>query len=394
MMEEHKMPWWHWFWPREWPQRLTLVMAVILASTLIWMHFTTIPQLARSPGQVIALQRTQVIQAANDGVVEQILVREGQKVNKGDLLMQLEAAQAEAAVHDTQGRVAALKATLTRLRAEVFQRPLVFDHELQSKYGAFTQNQHDLYERRQRALNEEVATLKNMLKHVQDELTLSLPLLDTGDIALTEILRLKRSVSELEGSITNRQNKFFQDAQTDMTKAEEDLSTQEQVLIDRQTNLERMRIFAPSDGLVRNLRMTTLGGRVRPGDIVMELLPTDSELILEAKLKPVDLAHIKVGQKATVKLDAFDYSIYGVLDGKVNYVSPDALSEMIAGQEHFYYRVHVAVDKSQIPSASGKTIEVQPGMTAQVEIRTSQMSVLSYLVKPIIKTVSTSFTER
>ncbi len=385
--------WTRMLWPAEWTQRLVLLLMLLLVVVTLWTHYTDIPQLARSQGQVIALQRTQIIQAANDGVVQQILVREGDQVRKDMLLMQLDASQAEAAVSDSRGRVAALKAMLSRLRAEVFERPLVFGPEL-AKYPHFTQNQRDLYERRQRALREELATLRNMLRHVQQELSMSLPLLDTGDIAQTEILRLRRSVAELEGTIANRQNKFFQDAQADMTKAEEDLSTQEQVLIDRETNLERMQIFAPSDGLVRNLRMTTLGGRVRPGDVVMELLPTNSELIVEAKLKPSDLAHVKVGQFATVKLDAFDYSIYGVLDGDVSYVSPDALSEMIAGQEHIFYRVHVKVKKEQMPSAMTKKIEVTPGMTAQVEIRTGKMSVLSYLTKPIIKTTSSAFSER
>ncbi len=385
--------WVRMLWPVEWTQRLVLLVALLFVAATLWTHYTTIPQLARSQGQVIALQRTQIIQAANDGVVQRILVREGDQVSKNMLLMQLDASQAEAAVSDSRGRVAALKAMLARLRAEVFERPLVFGPEL-AAYRHFTQNQRDLYDRRQRALREEVATLRNMLRHVQQELTMSLPLLDTGDIAQTEILRLRRTVAELEGTIANRQNKFFQDAQADMTKAEEDLSTQEQVLIDRETNLERMQIFAPSDGLVRNLRMTTLGGRVRPGDVVMELLPTNSELIVEAKLKPSDLAHVKLGQPATVKLDAFDYSIYGVLDGEVSYVSPDALSEMVGGQEHIFYRVHIQVKKDQMPSTMQKKIEVTPGMTAQVEIRTGQMSVLAYLSKPIIKTLSSAFSER
>ena len=382
-----------WLWPAEWTSRLVLMMVVMMIAVVVWMHYTTIPQLARSPGQVIAEQRTQIIQAANDGVVESIPVREGDPVKKGQLLMQLDASQAEAAVRDSAGRVAALKATLARLQAEVFQRPLVFDPSLDA-YPAFIKNQRDLYERRQRAFKEEISTLRTMLGDVDKELEMSLPLLATGDIAQTEILRLRRSKSELEGTMTNRQNKFFQDAQADMTKVEEDLSTQQQVLVDRSTNFERMQMFAPSDGLVRNLRMTTLGGRVRPGDVVMELFPTSSELIVEGKLKPSDLNHVVPGQVATVKLDSFDYSIYGILDGKVSYVSPDALSEAVAGQEHIYYRVHVRIDKEQMPSFHHKKIQINPGMTAQIEIRTGQMSVLSYLTKPLIKTLSESFSER
>ncbi|MCX8521382.1 MAG: HlyD family efflux transporter periplasmic adaptor subunit [Rhodoferax sp.] len=382
-----------WLWPAEWTSRLVLMMVAMLIAVVLWMHYTTIPQLSRSPGQVIAMQRTQIIQAANDGVVESIPIKEGDSVKKGQLLMQLDASQAEAAVRDSAGRVAALKATLARLQAEVFQRPLEFDSSLNA-YPIFIKNQRDLYERRQRAFTEEISTLRTMLGDVEKELEMSQPLLATGDIAQTEVLRLRRSKSELEGTMTNRQNKFFQDAQADMTKVEEDLSTQQQVLVDRTTNLERMQMFAPSDGLVRNLRMTTLGGRVRPGDVVMELFPTSSELIVEGKLKPSDLNHVVPGQAATVKLDSFDYSIYGILDGKVSYVSPDALSEAVAGQEHIYYRVHVTIDKEQMPSATHKKIAINPGMTAQIEIRTGQMSVLSYLIKPLVKTISSSFSER
>lgn len=382
-----------WIWPQEWPQRLVLLIGLIFMAALFWAHHTHIPQLARAGGQVIALSRTQIIQAANDGVIETIAVHEGDFVHRGQLLMQLDTAQINAAVVDSRAKVAALKATLARLHAEVFERPLSFPPEV-LRYPAFVKNQTDLYTRRQRALREELATLSDMLGHVQQELAMSQPLLDTGDIAQTEILRLKRSVAELQGTYANRQNRYFQDAQAEMTKAEEELSSQQQILVDRETNLERMQVLAPADGYVRNVRLTTLGARVRPGDVVMDIFPTGSELIVEAKLKPSDLGHIHIDQKATVKLDAFDYSIYGVLDGTVQYVSPDALSENSPQGEHIYYRVHVQIDPQKMNDPQHKPLDITPGMTAQVEIRTGQMSVLDYILKPIVKTFSSAFTER
>ena len=381
-----------WIWPQEWPQRLVLIMGLIFVAAIAWAQTTDIPQLARAGGQVIALSRTQIIQAANDGVVETIAVHEGDFVHRGQLLMQLDTAQINASVVDSRAKVAALKATLARLHAEVFERPLSFSAEVQ-RYPAFVKNQTDLYARRQRALREELATLSDMLSHVQQELAMSQPLLESGDIAQTEILRLKRSVAELQGTYANRQNRYFQDAQAEMTKAEEELSSQQQILVDRETNLERMQVLAPADGYVRNVRLTTLGARVRPGDVVMDIFPTGSELIVEAKLKPSDLGHIRIDQKATVKLDAFDYSIYGVLDGTVHYVSPDALSENSPQCEHIYYRVHVYIDPDQMAGKTQK-IDITPGMTAQIEIRTGQMSVLDYILKPIVKTFSSAFTER
>jgi HlyD family type I secretion membrane fusion protein len=179
-----------------------------------------------------------------------------------------------------------------------------------------------------------------------------------------------------------------------MTKAEEELTTQEQMLIERSTNMERMQMYAPNDGLVRNVRVTTLGGRVRPGDVVMDLLPTNSELIVETKLKPQDLAFIGVGHDVSVKLDAYDYSIYGILDGKVIYVSPDALTEDTRAGENIYYRVHVRIQQNHLKTKVGKTIQITPGMTAQVEIETGKMTVLNYLIKPLVKTFTSSMTER
>lgn len=380
--------------PADGPQRLVLLMVALIVSALLWSFWATVPQLARSTGQVIALSRTQVIQAANDGVVQAILVREGDSVREGQLLMQLDTSQLNAAVQDSRAKVAALRATLARLRAEVFGRPLVFEGIDPLAYRPFMTNQADLFKRRKQALEEEIATLKTMLSNVQEELDLSLPLLDRGDIAQTEIIRLRKSVAELKGTITNRQNKFFQDAQAEMTKAEEDLATQEQMLIERSSNLERMQLFAPADGLVRNVRVTTLGGRVRPGDVVMDLLPTNSELIVETKLRPQDLAFIAVGQKASVKLDAYDYSIFGILDGEVIYVSPDALSEDTRQGEHIYYRVHIRIGRNHLKTHAGKPIDITPGMTAQVEIATGQMSVLRYITKPLVKTVNAALTER
>lgn len=380
--------------PTDGAQRLVLLLAMMLAAALMWAYWAEVPQKARSAGQVIALSRTQVIQAANDGVVESIPVREGEFVSKGQLLMRLDASQLNAAVQDSHAKVAALRATLARLRAEVFQSKLSFEGIDAKRYGTFIQNQTDLYRRRKQAIEEEIATLNSMLANVQQELALSLPLLDRGDIAQTEIIRLRRSEAELRGASTNRRNKFFQDSQTDMAKVEEELSTQEQTLIERSTNLGRMQLFAPADGLVRNIRVTTLGGRVRPGDVVMDLLPTQSELIVETKLKPQDLAFISVGQSASIKLDAYDYSIYGILDGTVIYVSPDALSEDTRSGEHIYYRVHLRIDKNHLKSNRGQHINVTPGMTAQVEIETGKMTVLNYLTKPLVKTFTAAFTER
>ena len=209
---------------------------------------------------------------------------------------------------------------------------------------------------------------------------------------------LQKQVAEISGQITNRRNKYFQDAQAEMTKAEEDLATQAQILAERTATYERTEIAAPADGLVKSIQMTTPGAKVRPGDVVMELLPTDSALVVEAKLKPADIAFVRNDLPAAIKLDAFDYSVYGVLHGKVTYISPDALTEKTQAGDHVYYRVHIRIDQDALTQRNrehtGKPVEIQPGMTATVEISTGSQTVLAYLTKPVTKTLSESLNER
>ena len=259
-------------------------------------------------------------------------------------------------------------------------------------------NQTELFQRRQKALKAEISAFEDSLRLVREELDLSMELLASGDIGKMEIIRLQRQMAELNGQITNRRNKYFQDAQAEMTKAEEELSTQEQIFAERAAVYQRIEITAPADGLVKNIQMTTLGAKVRPGDVILELLPTGSDLIVEAKLKPSDIGFVRQGLPAAVKLDAFDYTIYGVLQGEVIYVSPDALAEKTAHGEQLHYRAHVRIDDSALnrrnENQSGKAVEIQAGMTATVEIRTGKHTVLAYLTKPVTKTLSESLSER
>lgn len=377
-----------------WLIALTFLVLVVLGS---WAASAELDQLARAQGQVIASARTQVIQAATDGVLERLEVREGQAVRQGQLLARLERGQYQAAVADSRAKVAALKAALARLQAEVFARPLAFPAAVRA-YPAFVDNQTELFQRRQAALHAEIAAFEESLALTHRELGLAEKLLATGDIGQADVIRLQKQAADLKGQITNRRNKYFQEAQEQMTRAEEELATQEQMLAERSVNLERTAIIAPADGLVRNIAITTPGARLRPGDVVMEILPTGGKLILEAKLKPADIAVIRKGLPAAIKLDAFDYSIYGVLIGQVAYISPDALTERTPQGDAVYYRVHLEMDEALLAERNrrhpARPIEIQPGMIATVEITTGRQTVLQYLTKPVTKTLSESLGER
>lgn len=374
-----------------------LAVAILLAVLIGWAAVAEIVQSTRTHGLVIASQRTQVVQAGMDGVVIQILVEEGEQVHQGQVLARLDPHQSRAAFLDTQAKVAALKAALVRLHAEVFDRPLVFPKEVQ-KYPHFIHNQTELYRRRQHAILGDIDALQKSLALAEQELALNEPLLATGDIGKLEIIRLKRAVADITGQINSRRSRYFQDAQTEMTKAEEDLATQEQILADREVVLERTAIIAPAKGLVKNIQTTTPGAKVRAGDVILELLPTGSELIVEVKLKPADLAFVRVGLTTAIKLDSYDYSIYGALRGRVKYISPDVLFERTGQGEAPYYRVQITFDSTStdihLATEKNRKIEIQPGMTCVVDIETGYHTVLSYLTKPIAKTFAESMHER
>ena len=370
------------------------VFVLGLLALLGWGAVSKIDQVTRASAQMIAKGRTQVVQSPDGGVLKELLVQEGDIVKAGQLLASLEKARANAAVDDSDAKIAALRVTLTRLHAEMTNKPLVFDIDLQ-QYPLYIRNQTALYKQRKRAIADDVAALESMSALANDELQMNARLEATGDVSRSDILRLRRQVAELQSQITNKRNKYYQDAQAEMTKAQEDLNSQTESLRDRTQLLKQTALYAPADGIVKNVLVTTMGGVLRPGEVLLEILPTDRTLIAEAKISPADIAFVRMGQSASVSLDAYDSAIFGNLKGEVVYISADTLREesQRQGGLQTYYRVHVQIKGHSFEGDRADKIEVRPGMTATVSIKAAERSVLSYLTKPVIKTLSQSLGE-
>ena len=369
------------------------IFAIGLILLVTWAALGKIDQVTRAPAVLVAADRTQLIQSPDGGVLTELHVTEGQIVKAGQLLATLQKERAEAAVSDSRAKVAALRITLARLNAEIYDKPLAFDADL-LEYTEYIRNQTDLFNKRQTAFKEDIRALENILVLAETELRINRQLLGTGDVSRAEVLRLERSVAELKAQLTGKRNKYFQDAQADMTKAQEELSTQTEQLRDRSQVLEHTELVAPVDAVVNNIKISTLGGVVRAGDTVMELLPTGDNLIAEAKIPPADIAFVALDQDASVKLDAYDSSIFGALRGKVSYISPDVLTEETRQGPFMYYRVRIRITGSEFKGNKANEIHLRPGLTASVEIKAMERTVLSYLIKPISKTFSQSMGER
>jgi len=366
---------------------------LMLVAFVVWASYAEIDQITRAPGQVIPSSRTQLVQSPEGGIIEDLLVKQGDVVEVGQLLAKLEKNRTEAAFLETRAKAAALKATVARLRAEVFGGMPKFPPELKH-YPHFVDNQLQLLTKRRSAVNEEIEALTEVLKLARQELEMNEPLLKRGDVSMAEVLRLKRQVADVQGQITNRKNRYFQEAQAEMSKAEEDLASVDQIVAQRQEQLSYMELRAPMRGVVKNIRATTRGAVLRAGEELLQIVPLEDALVIEARVRPGDIGFLRTGLDASVKVDAYDYTVFGSLNGKLTYISPDTLDEGLKQGEQPYFRVQVTTDGRRFSGRPNEDIDIQAGMTASVEIKTGSNTVLRYLIKPVIKTVSESLSER
>ena len=370
------------------------VTAVLLGVLFLWAAVFRIDQVVNAQGQVIANSKTQIIQAADGGILTEMRVQEGDEVKAGQVIAILDQDRALAAYTESFGKVTALRMTVARLQAEIAEKTYVIDETLQKDYPGLVETQMNLYKQRTQGFNDQIQVLKDNVRLAESELKMNTPLEKYGDISKADIIRLQRAVNEAKTQLVNARNKYFQDASAELNKAQEDLNAQEQSLRDRAELLDHTDIIAPVAGIVKNIKVTTLGGVVRQGDEILQILPTEDDLVIEAKVKPADMAAMKVGLPAKVKLDAYDYSIFGSMKGTVTYVSADSLSEETKTGPMTYYRVKVNILESEYKGKAATDIEVRPGMTATVDIKTGSRSILSFILKPITKTFTQSFGER
>jgi membrane fusion protein, adhesin transport system len=373
---------------------LIIGIAVFFILALGWSVWAELDQVSRATGQAIPSGRVQVIQSTDGGQIARILVREGDKVKKGQLLVELDKVKLTASVGEARGKVASLKSSMVRINAELFDRPLVFPPDVQG-FPDFIANHTELYFKRRQALEDQLSSLRQQHALMRQELDMNMPLLAQGDVSKADVIRLQRGVADIQAQIVNARNKYLQDLQAEYTKTEEDLVTAREILAQRSDALADTDIRASVDGIVKNVKLTTVGGVLRPSDEVLTIVPTDEKLIIEAKMPPTDIAYVKLDQEANVKFDAYDSSIYGSALGRVSYISADTLTEQTPKGEEVYYRVHITVDTSRMkPHRAGEVVEIQPGMTATVEILTGRNTVWHYLTKPINKTLGEALTER
>ncbi len=377
---------------KSWP--MISILSAGFAALAFWASQSELDQLVRATGQVIPDARTQIIQAADGGVLFELRVQEGQAVKAGQTLAVLEKERAQAGFKEIVARVASLRAILDRTQAEISQQSLVFNRQ-SAAFPEFTTAQAGLYMQRKKTLDEEMGYLQEALANAKEELDMNLKLMKTGDTSRLDLLRSERQVTDLAGRISATRNRYMQEARQDASKAEEELATTQQKLNERQSILDHTDMVSPVGGVVKYLRVNTIGGVLRPGDELMQIAPTDGGFFVEGRVTPSDVGSLKLGLPVTVRVDSFDYSIYGTLKGRLTHISPDTLSEQGSrGETNVFYRIQVRLDADQSHNPRAQDIVIKSGMTTSLDIRTGERTVMQYLIKPIFKAFQGAMTER
>lgn len=359
------------------------IITIGLAVLLIWAWLFKLEEVSTGTGKVIPSSKEQIIQSLEGGILTKLNVKEGQIVEQGQVLAQLDPTRFESNVAETESLLVAARATAARLRAEVNGTALTFPNDV-LKIPTLVNEETALYHSRRANLDESLSGLKQALVLVQQELAMTEPLVAKGAASEVEVLRLKRSANDLQNQMNDVRNQYYVKSREELSKANMDIESQQQVVRGKSDTLSRTVFKSPVRGVVKEIDVMTLGGVIPQNGKLMTIVPLDEQLLVEARISPRDIAFIRPGQEALVKITAYDYSIYGGLKGKVTVISPDTLRDEVK-QDQFYYRVYIRTDSDKLTNKEGKDFSITPGMVATVDIRTGSKTVLEYLVKPFNK---------
>lgn len=415
---------------------IILTVGVLFLFLLIWAAFAEVNEVTRGEGKVIPSKKMQSIQSSEPGVVEQILVRQGQRVSKGDLLIRLDNTMTQSNLGEVEAKARSLVAQIARLQIEQsgdVAQPYVCPDELQKVAAAVCATEAQLLQthreenaqkldslreriaQRQHELDEAQSNAQRIaqgLKLAQQEYDLISPMAGRNIAPKTDLIKVERDLVDLKGqqtatvAVIAKTQAALREAQstlsatalqmksdvlTDLSKATAELSVLRETSKGAREHNRRTDIRSPVDGIVNTLDTNTIGAFVNAGSHVMDIVPIEDKLIIETKVKPQDIAFVRPGQQALVKLTAYDFSIYGGVKGVVQQVSPDSVYDDKAHET--FYIVLVTTNENYIRHA-GKNNPIMPGMVSQVDIMTGEKTILQYLLKPIFKAKEESLTER
>ena len=405
---------------------IIVASAVAFALFLLWASLAQVDEVTAGEGRVIPSSKLQTITAADPATVSELLVRSGQRVHKGELLVRLDNPESASQLGQLQAETSSLQARASRLTAEGMggngacqgadcageaalraARHSALQSKVAGSQAAADQARRDAAE-----AAATIGSLQSTLRLAQNQVDMMEPLAAKHIVPQTDLIEKQREVVDIQGRIAaarEQQGKalaavreaqaqssqatfeFKQQALDERSQVTAKIAVNEQSLRGAEGKLSRTEIRSPVDGVVNDVQVTTIGSYVQPGQKIMEVVPLGDKLLVETRVKPSDIAFIKVGDRALVKVTAYDFSIYGGLEGRVVQVSADSIYD--EKEKSAYFTVIVETDRAYL-SASGHTLPITPGMMTNTQIITGRKSVLTYLLKPVLKARSDALRER
>ena len=358
---------------------MTLVFFVVMFT---WSYFAVLDEVTHAIGKVIPSQKTQIIQNLEGGIIKEILAKEGQVVDKNQILIRIDDTRFSGNYRENKLSALGLRARIGRLKAEVNNQPFQPSAELKQEIPELITNEQSLYI----SQTKELEILRDGKRLLSEEISMTKPLVKEGAISKVELLRLEQRLNEINKTISNFRSRTLHelsDSAIKLSRFRENNST-------LKDQLERTEIRSPVKGIVKQVYVSTIGGVIKSGMPLLEVVPLDDTLLIEARVKPNNIGFLHLSQTATVKITAYDFSIYGGLSGKVEHISADT---SVDNRGNSFYEIWVRTDRNYLKK-NGQTLNIIPGMQASVDILTGKKSVLNYILKPILKTKYNALKER
>ena len=404
--------------PSKAAQILLYAIAGLLAIALLWASVAKLDRVTRGEGRIVPSNHLQKVQYLEGGIIEEILVRPGQRVKKGDILVRVDPTQINAKLSSGEGGYSALAARIARLEAAATGSEIAFPAGLAAAAPEIAANERTLFQNRKQEfeaalaieeakLNDAVAARDFAVETYAlavEEMAMVEGLVKRGIEPRIELIRARQrlasalgekqraeiAVGSAESEVARVRNTFFAAVADDLAKARADMAGVKGDLPGLRDRADRTAVRAPIDGVVHRVLVQTVGGVVQPGETIVEVVPAGDTPLVEAKIKPSDIGHLQVGQKAKVRISAYDSSVYGSLDGVIETISPDAIEDPKDGARHFL--VTVRLDETALSPGKG-ALAPSPGMAATVDVLNGKRTVLAYLLKPIAEVSSTALRE-
>lgn len=364
------------------------LLFVFLIVFVFWAYHSHVEEVTRGQGSVIPTSREQILQSLDPGTIKEMLVKEGDVVEKGQILLRLDDTRSSAILRESEAKVANLEAMSARLRAESYGTKIQFPDGISE---SLKHRERAAYVARRRAVDDAVAGLQTSKAMLDREISITSPMVAEGVMSEVELLRMRRQSSDLALQIDEKRNQYAADANNELVRVESELAQAKENMAMRADPVDRSLIRAPLRGIVKNIKINTVGGVVQAGQDIMEIVPLNDKLLVEAYIRPQDVAFVHPGLGAIVKVTAYDYALYGGLEGKVTLISPDTLrdktrpSELNLNPDEAYYRILVETNQNSLTDKNGKTMPIIPGMIASVDVKTGEKTIFQYLIKPITR---------